>query len=103
MYEDVAKLIKYGESTFDRYGNETVEKTAREVYVMPRGVYQSEYYNAAQVGLKPSITFEISTREDYEEEKELEYNGRIYDVIRVDWNAQRDSVSLICEERANGS
>jgi len=83
MYEDVA----------------TVE---REVYVMPRGVYQSEYYNAAQVGLKPSITFELTVRDDYEGEKVVIYNDRTFDVIRVDWNAQRDRLSLICEERANG-
>ena len=95
MYEDVATLISYGASTFDEYGNEsiTTEKT--------RGVYQNEYYNAAQVGLKPSITFVISTREDYNNEKVVEYNGHVYTVDRVDWNADRDEVSLICEERTN--
>jgi len=102
MYEDVAKLVKYGESTFDEYGNETIETIEREVFVMPRGVYQSEYYNAAQVGLKPSITFELTVRDDYEGEKVVIYDGRTFDVIRVDWNAQRDRLSLVCEERANG-
>lgn len=103
MYEDMATLVKYGESTFDEYGNETVETEERDVYVMPRGVYQSEYYNAAQVGLKPSITFELTMRDDYEGEKVVIYDGRTFDVIRVDWNAQRDKLSLVCEERANGS
>lgn len=101
MYDDEATLISYGKSTFDEYGNETIETETKTIYVLPRGVYQSEYYNAAQVGLKPSITFEISNREDYNDEKVVQYNGKYYTVIRVDWNAQRDKLSLICEERVN--
>ena len=101
MYEDVAKLISYGASTFDEYGNESITTEKHEVYVKTRGGYQNEYYNAAQAGLKPSITFVISNREDYHEEQVVEYNGRFYTVDRVDWNADRDEVSLICEERTN--
>lgn len=101
MYEDVATLISYGASTFDEYGNESITTEKTDVYVKTRGVYQNEYYNAAQVGLKPSITFVISNREDYHEEQVVEYNGRFYTVDRVDWNADRDEVSLICEERVN--
>ena len=101
MYEDVATLISYGASTFDEYGNESIVTDKTDVYVQPRGVYQSEYYNAAQVGLKPSITFEISNREDYNDEKVVEYHGKYYTVIRADWNSQRDKISLVCEERVN--
>lgn len=101
MYDDVATLISYGESTFDEYGNESVVTSKNEVYVQPRGVYQSEYYNAAQVGLKPSITFDLTNREDYNDEKVVEYHDKYYTVIRADWNAQRDRISLICEERVN--
>lgn len=99
MYDDVAKLKKYGEPTFDSYGNEFVQVEETEVYVQPRGVYSSEFYNAAQVGLKPSLTLVIANREDYAGQKVLEFHGQDYDVIRVDWNAQRDAISLICEER----
>ena len=101
MYDDVATLIKYGESTFDENGNESFTTQKTDVFVMPRGVYQSEYYNAAQAGLKPSITFELSNREDYNGEKAIEYHNRFYTVIRTDWNAQRDRISIICEERTN--
>ena len=99
MFEDVAKLKKYGESTFDAAGNEIVSVEETEVYVQPRGVYSSEFYNAAQNGLKPSLTLVISNLEDYDGQKVLEFQGRDYDVIRVDWSAQRDAISLICEER----
>lgn len=100
MYDGIAILKEYGTSTFDEYGNEiqTVKETT--VFVQPKGVYSSEYYNAAQLGLKPSITLYIANRIDYAGQKVLTYEGRDYSVIRVDWNAQRDGISLICEERA---
>ena len=99
MYDGTAKLKAYGTTTFDEYGNEKHTAIETEVFVQPRGVYQSEFYNAAQLGLKPSITLVIASREDYDGQKVLEYEGKDYDVIRVDWSAQRDSISLVCEER----
>lgn len=101
MYDDIATLIAYGQSTFDEYGNESIETTKTDVFVMPRGVYQSEFYNAAQAGLKPSITFELANRADYNNEQVVEFHNKFYTVIRVDWTAQRDKCSLICEERVN--
>lgn len=102
MYDGVATLKAYGTPTYDEYGNEVQTVSETEVFVQPRGVYQSEFYNAAQLGLKPSLTLFLSNRDDYSDEKVLEYEGKDYNVIRVDWNAQRDGISLICEERING-
>lgn len=99
MYDSTAILKKQNAATFDEYGNELITYTETAVFVMPRGVYNSEFYNAAQAGLKPSITFEIANRADYNGEKIIEWDGQEYDVIRVDWTAQRDRISLICEER----
>lgn len=99
MYDSIAILKQYGEKTFDRYGNESRQIIERQVYVQPRGVYQSEFYNAAQIGLQPSVTLYIANRADYSGEKILEFEGREYSVIRADWNAQRDGISLVCEER----
>lgn len=99
MYDGIATLIGYGPSEFDEYLNEIIPEIRTEVFVQPRGVYQSEYYNAAQLGLKPSLTLYLTNRADYNNEKVLEFEGRKYDVIRVDWSAQRDGISLVCEER----
>lgn len=99
MYDSVATLKAYGTPTFDAYGNETLPVTETEVLVQPRSVYQSEFYNASQIGLKPSLTLFISNRMDYSGQKVLTFEGREYSVIRVDWSAQRDGISLICEER----
>lgn len=101
MYDGIAILKAYGEPVYDGYGNEFVPEIPTTVFVQPRGVYQSEFYNAAQMGLKPSLTLYIANREDYAGQKVLTYEGREYVVIRVDWNAQRDGISLICEERVN--
>lgn len=103
MYDGIAILKDYGEPEHDEYGNEILPVVETKVFVQPRGVYQSEFYNAAQLGLKPSITLVIANRYDYEGQKIVNYGGRDYNVIRVDWNAQRDAISLICEERiSNG-
>lgn len=99
MYDGIATLISYGTATYDSYGNELITETTSDVYVQPRGVYQSEFYNASQLGLKPSLTLYIANRADYNDQKVIRYNGKEYTVIRADWTAQRDGISLICEER----
>ena len=99
MYDGIAILKAYGEPTYDGYGNEFIPEIDTTVFVQPRGVYQSEFYNAAQLGLKPSITLYMTNRADYDGQKVLIYEGKEYSVIRVDWNARRDGISLICEER----
>ena len=99
MYDGVAVLKAYKKITHDKYGNPQTEIEETTVFVQPRGVYQSEFYNAAQLGLKPSLTLYITNREDYNGQKYLEYEGREYEVIRPDWNAQRDGLLLICEEK----
>ena len=99
MYDSIATLKGEPTVTYDTYGNEVITYQDNQVYVMPRGVYNAEFYNAAQAGLHPSITFELTNRADYHGEKLIEWNGVYYNVIRTDWTAQRDKISLICEER----
>ena len=99
MYDSIATLKGEPTVTYDTYGNENIVYTDRQVFVMPRGVYNAEFYNAAQAGLHPSITFELTNRADYNGERLIEWEGKLYNIIRTDWNAQRDKISLICEER----
>lgn len=99
MYDAAATLFSPNGVTYDTYGNEVITYTERQVYVMPRGVYQSEFYNAAQAGLHPSITFMLTNREDYQGERLIKYNGQLYNIIREDWTPQKDRIFLICEKR----
>ena len=101
MYDNIAILYSQGGRTYDQWGNENIEYTKKTVYVQPRGVYNSEFYNASQVGLHPSITLEMTNRADYSGEKIVEFEGQLYDVIRTDWEAQRDRISLVLQERIN--
>lgn len=101
MYDSVATLKGVPVPTYDEYGNEVITYTDKDIYVQPRGVFHSEFYNAAQAGLHPSVTFVITNKADYSGERLIEWEGQLYNVIRVDWNAQRDGISLICEERVN--
>lgn len=101
MYDSVAILKAYGTPTYDKYGNEVPNISTTEVFVQPRGVYNAEFYNAAQAGLHPSITFELTNRADYHGEKVIEWEGKDYNIIRTDWDAQRDAIRLICEERVH--
>lgn len=99
MYDSVATLYKDGSKAYDAYGNEIINRTGRMVYVQPLGVYQAEFYNASQLGLHPSINLHMTNKADYEGEKIVGFEGKLYEVIRVDWKAQRDGINLICEER----
>ena len=101
MYDSIATLKAYGTPTYDDYGNEVESITTTDVFVQPRSVYNAEFYNAAQLGLHPSITFVIANRADYDGQKVIEWEGQDYNIIRTDWNAQRDGISLICEERVH--
>lgn len=101
MYDSIATLYGPSTASYDTYGNETITHTKTDVYVLPRSVYNAEFYNAAQAGIHPTITFYLANRADYSGEKLIEWEGKLYNVIRTDWKAQRDGISLICEERVN--
>ena len=103
MYDSIATLKSNKTITFDSYGNEVITYTDRDVFVQPRSVYNSEFYNAAQAGLHPSITFRLTNKADYQGETLIEWDGRLFYVVRTDWTAQRDTIDLICEERINGN
>lgn len=99
MYDNIATLKKETGRTYDQYLNEDITYEDRVVFVQPRSVYNSEFYNAAQAGLHPSITLEMTNRADYEGETLVEFEGKLYNVIRADWTAQRDKIALVLEER----
>lgn len=94
----IAYLVQDDIRTYDEYGNEIISQPVKEVFVQVDTVYSSEFYNAAQAGLRPSLRFFITHRIDYNGETELLYEGGRYSVVRTDWSG--DGVALICEEKA---
>lgn len=99
MWDDIATLKKQKSKTYDTVGNPVIVYEDTTVYVQPRTVYHAEFYAAAHAGIQPTITFRLANRADYDDQRLVEYKGALYNVLRVDWNAQRDRVDLVCEKR----
>ena len=78
----------------------TGEPTEANVIGLQKSVYQNEFYKADQAGIRAEGVIEMN-KADYSGEKVIEWEGQEYTVIRADWTAQRDSISLICEERVH--
>lgn len=99
MYDSTAILYSVDGTSYDTNGNEKLTFKTNEVFVYARGVYHSEFYEAAQNGIHPSVNLTIANKADYNGEMLVEFDEKMYNVIRVDWVAQKDSVALVLEER----
>lgn len=100
---DVVCYLITKEFTFDEIGNQIITDKTTEVPIIEfQDVYQSEFYNARQQGLKPSLRLMISNL-NYNDEEELYYKGSTYTIIRVD-RVDNENIALVCEKRvgANG-
>lgn len=82
MYNEVIKLRKYSETT-DEYGISTRTVNERQVFARLKSIGQNEFYQAQADGLKPEMKFILADYYDYQNEKEIEYNGKIYNVLRT--------------------
>ena len=82
----------------DEFGNQRIENSYVEVPIIEiQDIYQAEFYNASQQGLKPSLRLMISNL-NYNEEEELIYMGKYYTIIRVD-RVDNENIALVCEKR----
>ena len=103
MVDWTAKLITK-QYVIDSIGNQKLQESYIEVPIIEvQDIYQSEFYNASQQGLKPTLRLLISDL-NYNEEPELEYMSSRYSIIRVD-RVSNEEIALICEKRSgiNGS
>ena len=80
MWKDVIMLGQQTEAVV----NYEVTKSWdwHQVYANKKSVRQSEAYQAAAVGLKPELMFEVRSI-DYEQEERVEFNGKLYEILRV--------------------
>lgn len=82
MFNDTINLIKETDES-DRYGDSTPKKIAREVFAKIKSVGMKEKYEALAVGLQPELVFILPDYYEYDDESLIEYEGKIYDVIRT--------------------
>ena len=81
-YNDVITLVGYTE-TVDRYGLVKRTETTKDIFAQVRSIGQSEFYQAAASGLKPEIKFVIADYWDYDDQKEIIYDSKRYNVLRT--------------------
>lgn len=83
----------------DSIGNQKLQENFVEIPIIDvEDVYQSEFYNASQQGLKPTLRLRISDL-NYNDEPELEYMNYRYSIIRVD-KVNNEEIALVCEKRS---
>ena len=75
--------------------NETIQEVIVPITRVEK-VYASEFYRANEQGLRPVLRIVINAL-NYNNETELEYNGVVYTIIRVDDNIEE--LALVCERK----
>lgn len=75
--------------------NETIQEVVVPITRVEK-VYATEFYRANEQGMRPVLRLVISAL-NYNNETELEYNGTIYTIIRVDDNIEE--LALVCERK----
>lgn len=56
--------------------------TEREVFCTVKSIGMSEHYKALVAGVQPELKFELSDHLDYEGERLIRYDGKVYQVLR---------------------
>ena len=97
--DDIAKLITEGIATYDSMGNPRYTRTETEVFVREDSVTRSEYYAAAQAGLKPEIVLILSDYMDYAGQTLIEYHGEEFTIIRAYRRRNTNELELILERK----
>lgn len=97
MQDWTIKLITQ-QYVIDEIGNQKLQENLVEVPITEiQDVYQSEFYNASQQGLKPTLRVVINNL-NYNDEEELYYMNKRYTIIRVD-RVDNEYIALVCEKR----
>lgn len=100
LFRDVITLLGVESHTVDDYGDVVLQEAdRREVLADEQSIRQSEFYQAAAEGFKPSLMFVIRA-EEYRGEKRLEHNGTGYRIIRT-YKKGIDFLELVCEGVVN--
>lgn len=83
----------------DEFGDPVVTETRREVFCRLASIGQKEFYQAHAVGLQPEIKFVLADYLDYYGESQVEYEARLYRVLRT-YRADQE-IELICYREVN--
>lgn len=97
-YQIIAELLAENK-IIDTIGQHRTDGyKSSEIYCVKGAVRQSEFYDAAQQGLKPSFVLETSIH-DYSGEKLVRVDGIIYQIYRTYEPVGSETVELYCTEK----
>lgn len=94
LWRDVVGLIAVTKQRNEYNELIDVDGTPREVFANKKSVRQSEFYQAAAVGMKPEVVFEVLCAE-YNEEPKLQHENVVYHIIRT-FTKTGEKIELIC-------
>ncbi|MFU0834017.1 MAG: Phage head-tail adapter protein [Oscillospiraceae bacterium] len=94
-YDYALALINY-KTDYNEIGQEIKVPIKTNILCAVKSIVRSEFYAAAQAGLKPEITFVVHAYE-YSGEKEVEFEGQKYKVIRT-YLKRFEELELVCEK-----
>lgn len=92
-------LIKRGTAAeSDKFGRAVCTDSERTIFAEQCGIKRNEFYQAAAVGMTPSLTFRCWEFE-YQGERVLMFGGREYRIIRT-YPVEGERLELICSDIA---
>lgn len=83
MYNQVITLLKKQSSEKVPGQGKTSSYRRKDVLAKLISIGQQEFYQSQASGLKPELKFELADYLDYENEKELVFEGVKYEVLRT--------------------
>lgn len=98
LWRDEIDLISFTTSQ-NELGDDIKTKVYKSVFANKKSVRQSEFYQAAQTGLRPQLMF-IIREIDYNEEQRLRYDGNEYTIIRH-YSQNEETCELVCDSLTN--
>ena len=73
-------------------------ETSKKVYAKKQSVRTSEFYNAVQAGMSPSVELAVK-RLNYNGEEELKWNNERYSIIRTVDPKNKFDIVLVCQKK----
>lgn len=94
LRQTIATLIRDDPATHGVYEEtETVERT---VFCTVRSASYRDIDAAGSEGMRPEIVVRLAQDFEYQDEKRLSYDGKIYNIDRVYYSGESDWVDLTC-------
>lgn len=81
LYDDVAYLLEYPIEVDENGVAHNLEPLRDEVYVKVGAIYEKEFYDALQAGIKAQYKLVVFVG-DYRGQKVVEYRDQLYSVYR---------------------